>query len=96
MHTGGKLYDEVVAITHQYLGPAADRFVSRIIQSHLHKAPDRLQYKDLKDLITWFSLAMSFLSNDPVIAKEFEAKLRALHAPRGRRQQNTPTTTEAS
>lgn len=72
------MYDEVVGITYRYLGPAAHRFASRLIQNHLNKEPDRLRKKDIDNLIVWFSLAMSTLSQDPEVVRQFEAELKAL------------------
>jgi hypothetical protein len=72
------LYDEVVGITYQYLGPAADRFVSRQMQNHLNKEPEQLLQKDLNDLIVWFCLAMGILSEEPKVVKQFEAELKEL------------------
>lgn len=64
MTTKNTLYDEVVRITYEYLGPAADRFVVRQIRNHLGKDPEQLQRKDLRQLIDWIRLAMRLISND--------------------------------
>lgn len=79
------LYEKVVGITYRYLGPAADRFVSRQCRSHLGKAPARLRQKDLKDLIVWFTLAMGILSEEPEVVKRFEAELEELAGRASRR-----------
>ena len=50
--TAATLYSDVVDITYDYLGPAADRFVTRQIRSHLGKAPEELKKRDLRDLIS--------------------------------------------
>lgn len=79
------LYDDVVAITYDYLGPAADRFVVRQIRNHLDKDPTELERKDLRQLIDWIRLAMRLISNDAEIVDRYMADLEALtHAKKGR------------
>lgn len=84
---GATLYEEVVDITHEYLGPAADRFVTRQIRSHLHKNPEDLKKRDLKNLVDWIGLAMSILSEDEVMVRKYIASLNALTARNGRRHE---------
>lgn len=76
------LYEKVVGVTYKYLGPASERFVTRIIQNHLNKKPQQLRQQDMKDLIDWFTLAMSSISDDPKMVKQYEAELVALQAQR--------------
>jgi hypothetical protein len=80
--TTPSLYEQVVAITYEYLGPAADRFITRQIRNHLNKEPERLQKKDLQDLADWIRLAMSLLSNDDRLVERYMAELQALIRPR--------------
>lgn len=72
------LYDDVVTITYDYLGPAADRFVVRQIRNHLKKDPSELQNRDLKQLIDWIQLAMRLISNDGDIVDRYVADLESL------------------
>lgn len=72
------LYNEVVVVTYDYLGPAADRFVSRQIKNHLHKEPEQLRKKDLKNLIDWIKIAMSLLSDEDTLVAKYIAELQAL------------------
>jgi hypothetical protein len=72
------LYYEVVNATSEYLGPAADRFVSRQIRHHLQKEPEKLQRKDLKQLIVWIRLAMTMLSDDPKLVSGYIRDLEKL------------------
>ncbi|HSX30317.1 MAG TPA: hypothetical protein VLE99_00155 [Candidatus Saccharimonadales bacterium] len=72
------LYDDVVSITYDYLGPAADRFVVRQIRNHLQKDPSRLQPKDLRQLIDWIRLAMRLISNDTRTIDQYIADLESL------------------
>lgn len=65
------LYDKVVRITHVYLGPAADRFIARQVQNHLHKQPSELSPKDLQRLIDWIRVTVSLLTEDSEIIEEY-------------------------
>lgn len=76
------LYDEVVSVTYDYLGPAADRFVVRQIRNHLQKDPDDLQPKDLRKLIDWIQLAMRLISDDTEAIDRYMADLRILAQPK--------------
>jgi hypothetical protein len=72
------LYEEVVTITYDYLGPAADRFVVRQIRNHLKKDPEQLRHKDLRQLIDWIQLAMRLISNDTDIIDRYVEELELL------------------
>jgi hypothetical protein len=72
------LYDDVVTITYDYLGPAADRFVVRQIRNHLQKDPGDLRPKDLRELIDWIQLAMRLISNDSRAIDRYVADLEDL------------------
>ena len=78
------LYDDVVTITYDYLGPAADRFVVRQIRNHLQKDPSRLEREDLRALIDWIRLAMLLISSDTVVVDRYIADLERLAQRRGR------------
>lgn len=73
-------YNQVVRITHVYLGPAADRFISRQVQNHLHKPPEQLTYADLDRLIDWIRVAVSLLTEDSEIIEEYTLQLQRLAA----------------
>lgn len=77
------LYDEVVRVTHVYLGPAADRFIARQVENHLHKAPEELSQSDLAGLIDWIRVVVSLLTEDNEIVEEYTAELRKLTRPGG-------------
>jgi len=72
------LYDDVVTITYDYLGPAADRFVVRQIRNHLQKDPGDLRPKDLRELIDWIQLAMRLISDDSSAIDRYVADLESL------------------
>lgn len=72
------IYERVVNITHVYLGPAADRFIARQVQNHLHKQPKDLSEKDLSKLIDWIRTAVSLLTEDSDIVEEYIGQLKLL------------------
>jgi hypothetical protein len=72
------LYKKVVKITNKYVGPAADRFVSRQVQNHLNKDPNELEEQDLVILIDWISIAMALLTEDENVIKRYVQDLRYL------------------
>ena len=75
------LYDRVVRVTNVYLGPAADRFIGRQVQNHLHKSPEEMTRADLLKLIDWIKVAVSLLTEDSEIIEEYTAQLRQLAQP---------------
>jgi hypothetical protein len=74
----GSVYKQVVRITHDYLGPAAERFVDRQVLSHLCKEPKNITEKDLALLIRWIRLAVSLLTDDSQIVEEYVVQLEQL------------------
>ncbi len=79
--SNNQLYEKVVRVTHVYLGPAADRFISRQVQNHLHKAPADLSQADLLKLIDWIRVAVSVLTEDSEIVEEYASQLERLARP---------------
>lgn len=84
------LFDQVVAITYDYLGPAANRFVSRQISGHLHKKPEELIRTDLPGLIDWIRLAMGFLTDDQTLIREYMGRLESLESDRRSKAKERP------
>ncbi len=72
------VYDQVVRVTHIYLGPAADRFIARQLENHLHKSPQELSQADLLSLIDWIRVVVSLLTEDNEIIEEYTGELRKL------------------
>lgn len=72
------LYAEVIAVTSDYLGPAAPRFIDRQIANHLSKIPGQLTPKDMPVLINWMRSALALLTEDSKIVSEFTERLRDL------------------
>jgi hypothetical protein len=74
------LYNDLVSVTEDYLGPAAKRFIDRQIQNHLHKEPGSLTEKELISLLDWSILALGLLTKDEKIKSEYSSRLRMLGA----------------
>lgn len=79
--SSNQLFDKVVRITQVYLGPAAERFITRQIRNHLHKTPDNLSHEDLLSLIDWIRVAVSMLTEDIAIVEEYANQLERLARP---------------
>ena len=76
--TNTSLYQEVVKVTHVYLGPAAERFIARQVENHLHKKPEELTRQDLLGLIDWIRVVVSLLTEDSEIIEEYVKELYKL------------------
>jgi hypothetical protein len=76
--TNSTIYDQVVRITQSYLGPAANRFIARQVENHLHKAPGDLSPGDLLRLIDWIKVAVSLLTEDSGTIEAYIAQLQKL------------------
>lgn len=72
------LYTQVVRVTHIYLGPAADRFIARQVQNHLHKEPSELSHNDLLKLIDWVHVSVAHITEDSSLVEEYIARLRVI------------------
>jgi hypothetical protein len=72
------LYVQVVTVTNDYLGPAAERFVYRQVQNHLHKDPSELSQDDLANLIDWVRVAVSLITEDTKLIEDYIYKLEQL------------------
>ncbi len=77
-HNPVTVYDQMVQVTHIYLGPAADRFIARQVENHLHKPPDQLSQADLLSLIDWIRVVVSLLTEDNEIIEEYTSELQKL------------------
>jgi hypothetical protein len=72
------LYEQVVKVTNAYLGPAAERFIDRQVENHLHIKPQKLTKKDLYSLIDWIRVVVSLLTDDREIVEEYISELQKL------------------
>jgi len=66
-----------VEITIDYLGPAAEKFITRQIQVHLNKMPEQLEPQDVIKLTDWVKIAIALLTED---SKMVDAYAKDLHA----------------
>jgi hypothetical protein len=71
-------YDSVTEIAADYFGPAAPRYVSRIIVNHLGKSPNQLRHKDIPELVNWIKLTVALVTDDTSLVEEFATRLRTL------------------
>ena len=72
------LYNEVVDLTKSYLGPAAERFITRQIKTHLNKNPEELSPEDLAKLADWIKVAIALLTEDAQIVQDYTSSLLKL------------------
>jgi hypothetical protein len=72
------LYNDIVKITEDYLGPAAERFIDRQIQNHLEKEPAEFNKTDIPTLVDWVRVSFAFMTDDRQLIDELTQRLRAL------------------
>lgn len=72
------LFEQIVDITYDYLGPAARRFIAREVETHLHKKPENLTDTDIPTLLDWSKLAIALLTDDKDMVDDFSRRLAAL------------------
>lgn len=72
------LYQKVVAVTADYLGPVSGRFIDRQIETHLGKPPEELTKRDLVTLIDWLKMVMAILTEDHKTVDDFTKDLMIL------------------
>lgn len=71
----GQILDEVLEISQDYLGPAAERFLDRQILTHLKKSPEKLTENDLKSLIDWLKLSLALLTENTGLVEDYVQRL---------------------
>lgn len=72
------LYEQLVEITAQLLGPASERFINRQIRSHLQIIPQQISAEDLKRLEDWLRLGMNVLTDDAETVQEYIEEVQKL------------------
>lgn len=72
------LYQQIVGVTQDYLGPAADRFVARQIESHLSKQPHEVTQEDVPRLVEWVRVSLAMLTKDKSMVEECASKINNL------------------
>jgi hypothetical protein len=76
MNASLSLIDQILEISQDYLGPAADRFVERQISTHLKKRPEKITNEDVYKLIDWIKLSFALLTNDTSMVEQYAKRLR--------------------
>ena len=71
-----KLIDQILEVSQDYLGPAADRFVDRQITTHLKQKPDTITRQDVYKLIDWIKLSFAMLTNDTGMVEQYAKRLK--------------------
>jgi hypothetical protein len=71
-------YNKILEVIRDYLGPAAERFVSRQIQTHLHKDPIHLQKSDIPTLAIRIRSGLMVLTRDEAVVEEAYQRLSSL------------------
>lgn len=77
------VYEQVVEVTQQYLGPAAERFVNREVEAHLGKKPNQMTRDDVLKLHDWSKLAIALMTEDEKLVDDFSKNLLAISKNRG-------------
>lgn len=67
--------DQLIVISQDYLGPAAERYLDRQITTHLDKDPRKITREDLVKLIDWITLSFSVLTDDDNLVEEYTRRL---------------------
>ncbi|HSX48320.1 MAG TPA: hypothetical protein VLF41_02355 [Candidatus Nanoarchaeia archaeon] len=72
------LYEDIILITEDYLGPAAQRFIDRQITFHLDKKPEQINKADLPKLAEWVKVSLALLTEDRALVDGFSERINAL------------------
>lgn len=75
---GTNIYHQAVAITKDYLGPAAERFINRQVTFHLQKEPELLTKKDIPQLAEWIKVSIAILTEDKKMVDDFTERILKL------------------
>jgi hypothetical protein len=73
-----ELSREVIRITQDYLGPASERFITRLINFHLAKEPEELTRKDIPGLAEWIKVSLGLLTEDRELVDECQKRILKL------------------
>jgi hypothetical protein len=72
------LYWNVIEVTSQYLGPAAERFIDRQVRNHLNKDPEKITKSDITKLLDWIRTSVTLLTDNQVLIEEYIQQLESL------------------
>ena len=74
-HEGGNTYASITSIAEDYFGPAAERFIDRIIRIHIRKPKDKIGAEDVREVAAWIKLALGHYTEDEATVHEFMRRL---------------------
>lgn len=72
------LYSDMVVIASDFLGPTADRFLSRQIEAHLGISPSNITADDLPRLEGWLRISLGLLTEDKQSIEDFMSQINRL------------------
>ena len=72
------VYDKIITIVDDYLGPAGQRFVDRQIVFHLKKKPQDITHNDVPGLVEWVKVTLSLLTDDASAVKDCSDRIAKL------------------
>ncbi len=72
------LYEEVVDIVTDYLGPAAERYIKRQVDFHMEKSAEELTKEDVGQMAEWVRSSLGLLTQDKKMVDECADRLVAL------------------
>lgn len=72
------VFDQIVLVTEDYLGPAAERFVTRHALAHLGKSPAEISLEDIPKLLEWTTVTLALLTEDKQVVSEYAKKMTNL------------------
>jgi hypothetical protein len=76
-----EIFDQIVLVTEDYLGPAAKRFITRHAYAHLGKSPSEVSLEDIPKLLEWTTITLALLTEDKGVVDEYARKMtKLLHA----------------
>lgn len=58
------VYEQVIEIIQDYLGPAGKRFIDRQVEFHLKKSSDDITKEDVIELTEWIKVSLALLTDD--------------------------------
>lgn len=74
------LYEEIVRIAEEFLGPAGERFIARQISFHLKKNPSEITKEDIPKISEWVKVSLALLTDDQKQVDDFNTKIMSLVA----------------
>lgn len=83
-HANILLYEQVASVTEDYFGPAAPRYIERLISTRFHKPAAELRPEDMPELIEWVRLSVAVLTEQERVVEDLTSRLSLLYSQSGR------------